>query len=95
MKTKLLLLQIRMRGTRQLSHAAVMHNGVVHEDEAAAVPAVGAVHGHDLSEGSGALDVLLGGDMTARWERVFVKTGLEFSLRGDGAYDYRYANTFM
>ena len=50
------------------------------------------VHGHDLALGSGSVDGLVGGELFWSWQRAFVSGSLHYAIRGDGAFDYRYAN---
>ena len=51
-----------------------------------------AVHGHDLALGSGSVDGLVGGDLFLSWRRAFVSGFLQYAVRGEGSFDYRYAN---
>ena len=50
------------------------------------------VHGHDLALGSGSVDGLVGGEIFWSWQRAFVTGSMHYAIRGDGAFDYRYAN---
>ena len=54
-----------------------------------------AVHGHDLALGSGSVDGLVGGDMLLSWRRVFFSGLLQYAIRGEGSFDYRYANDLV
>ena len=54
-----------------------------------------AVHGHDLALGSGSVDGLVGGDMMLSWRRVFFSGLLQYAIRGEGSFDYRYANDLL
>jgi hypothetical protein len=58
-----------------------------------ALPA-SAVHGHDLTLGSGSVDALVGGSFYVRYKRVFLAGDVQYAVRTDGAYDYRFANDF-
>ena len=50
------------------------------------------IHGHDLALGSGSVDGLLGLDLFWSRERVFFLASILYAIRGQGAFDYRYAN---
>jgi hypothetical protein len=50
------------------------------------------IHGHDLALGSGSVDGLVGLDLFWARERVFFLAGFSYAIRGEGAFDYRYAN---
>jgi hypothetical protein len=50
------------------------------------------IHGHDLALGSGSYDGIIGGSGLARWKRLFVSASLQYAIRGEGDFDYRYAN---
>lgn len=50
------------------------------------------IHGHDLALGSGSVDGLVGLELFWARERVFFLAGLSYAIRGEGAFDYRYAN---
>jgi hypothetical protein len=50
------------------------------------------VHGHDLTLGTGSVDLLLGTSVFASLERFFVRASVQYLVRGDGDYGYRYAN---
>jgi len=51
-----------------------------------------AVHGHDLALGSGSVDGIVGGDMLLTYRRVFFSGLLQYAIRREGSFDYRYAN---
>lgn len=65
------------------------HGGVEHgeEDEGPI-----GVHGHDLALGSGSFDGIIGGAFYASWDRFFWTTGVQYAIRTEGDFDYRYAN---
>jgi hypothetical protein len=50
------------------------------------------VHGHDLALGSGSVDGIVGGSVFASWKRVFWTTSVQYAMRTEGKFDYRYAN---
>jgi len=50
------------------------------------------VHGHDLALGSGSVDGLVGGSVFASWDRFFWTTTVQYAIRTEGDFDYRYAN---
>jgi hypothetical protein len=59
--------------------------GDAHHDES-------GVHGHDLTLGSGSVDGLVGGELYWSYRRVFLTGGLSYSIRGEGAFQYQFAN---
>jgi hypothetical protein len=50
------------------------------------------VHGHDLALGSGSVDGVVGGSLFWSWRRAFVTATGQYAIRGEGDFDYRYAN---
>ncbi len=50
------------------------------------------IGGHDLTLGSGSYDGLVGTGFYARWKRVFLTGAMQYAVRTEGAYDYRFAN---
>jgi hypothetical protein len=68
------------------------HRGIVtaaHETEGS------GVHGHDLALGSGSVDGIVGGSVHAGWHRLFASATLEYAIRTEGDFDYRYANDLV
>jgi hypothetical protein len=63
----------------------------LHEEEIEGAPESG-IHGHDLALGSGSWDVLTGTDFYWRWHRAFLTGSIQYAIRSEGDYDYRYAN---
>ena len=61
------------------------------EEEIPGAPESG-IHGHDLTLGTGGFDGILGGQSALRYKNWFFQTDLQFSLRGDGPYQYDFAN---
>jgi hypothetical protein len=53
-----------------------------------------AVHGHDIALGSGSVDGIVGGDMLLTYRRVYFSGLLQYAIRREGSFDYRYANDF-
>ncbi|HEY0548330.1 MAG TPA: hypothetical protein VGF13_01940 [Verrucomicrobiae bacterium] len=53
------------------------------------------VHGHDIALGSGSYDGLVGTAIYARYQRVFFRASMNYSIRSCGDFDYRYANDLM
>jgi hypothetical protein len=51
-----------------------------------------AIHGHDIALGSGSVDGIVGGDMLLTYRRVFFSGLLQYAIRREGSFDYRYAN---
>jgi hypothetical protein len=60
------------------------HEGAGHDES--------GIHGHDLALGSGSVDGLLGLDLFWSRERAFFLASFFYGIRGEGAFDYRYAN---
>lgn len=50
------------------------------------------IHGHDLTLGTGSYDGLFGEQTSVRYKNVFFETNMQFTLRGDGAHQYHFAN---
>lgn len=61
------------------------------EVEVPGAPASG-IHGHDLTLGSGSFDGLVGVNVYARYQRMFVGAGMQYSIRSEGNYGYQFAN---
>ncbi|HXC52722.1 MAG TPA: hypothetical protein VN634_17695 [Candidatus Limnocylindrales bacterium] len=51
-----------------------------------------AVHGHDLTLGSGSVDGLFGASVHASWQRLFGDLAAQYVVRGNGDFSYEYAN---
>jgi hypothetical protein len=51
-----------------------------------------AVHGHDLTLGSGSYDGIVGTDVYARWRRLFLAAGMQYAIRSRGDFDYEFAD---
>ncbi len=56
------------------------------------LPEEGGLHGHDLALGSGSYDGIVGGQIFWSWNRVFATAAVQYSIRGTGSFDYRFAN---
>jgi hypothetical protein len=52
----------------------------------------GAVHGHDLSLGSGSLDGIVGTSIFARQNRFFFGGNVQYAIRTKGNFDYQFAD---
>ena len=50
------------------------------------------IHGHDLALGSGSYDGLVGTGIYARYRRGFFNASVQYSIRSEGDFNYRYAN---
>ena len=66
-------------------------------DELTAAPIVapnveGAVHGHDLTLGSGSVDAIFGTGLFVSWNRFYFAGGAQYAWRGWGDFGYRFAN---
>src|SRR5882757_1899934 len=62
-----------------------------HEVEVSGAPASG-IHGHDLTLGTGSYDGIFGEQTSLRYKNAFFETNVQFTLRGDGAHQYHFAN---
>jgi hypothetical protein len=62
-----------------------------HEVEIPGAPASG-IHGHDLTLGTGSYDGIFGGQASLRYKNFFAEANGQFTLRGDGAHSYHFAN---
>ena len=51
-----------------------------------------AIHGHDLALGSGSVDGILGGALYTRWRRAFANAAVQYAIRMEGDFDYRFGN---
>ena len=54
-----------------------------------------AIHGHDLTLGTGSWDGIFGEQNSVRYKSFFAETNVQFSLRGDGAHQYGFANDLV
>ncbi|MEY2531591.1 MAG: hypothetical protein QOI96_1676, partial [Verrucomicrobiota bacterium] len=54
-------------------------------------PASG-IHGHDLTLGTGSYDGIFGLQSSLRFKNIFAEADVQFTLRGDGAHQYAFAN---
>jgi hypothetical protein len=50
------------------------------------------IHGHDLTLGTGSYDAIVGGQFSLRYKSFFFQSDTQFTLRGDGAHQYHFAN---
>jgi hypothetical protein len=64
------------------------------EIEIPGVPESG-IHGHDLTLGTGSYDGIFGEQTSIRYKNVFFETNVQFTLRGDGAHQYHFANELL
>ena len=62
-----------------------------HEIEIPGTPPSG-IHGHDLTLGTGSYDGIFGEQNSLRYKNVFFESSIQFTLRGDGAHQYHFAN---
>lgn len=51
-----------------------------------------AIHGHDLTLGSGSLDGLVGATLYTRWKRAFVHASVQYAIRTEGDFNFRFAD---
>jgi hypothetical protein len=50
------------------------------------------IHGHDLTLGTGSYDGIFGAQSSLRYKEMFFEANVQFTLRGDGAHEYDFAN---
>jgi hypothetical protein len=50
------------------------------------------IHGHDLTLGSGSYDGIVGGQFALRYKSFFFQADTQYTVRGDGAHQYNFAN---
>jgi hypothetical protein len=50
------------------------------------------IHGHDLTLGSGSYDGIVGGQFSLRYKSFFFQADTQYTVRGDGAHQYNFAN---
>jgi hypothetical protein len=50
------------------------------------------IHGHDLTLGTGSYDAIIGGQTSLRYKSLFFSADVQFTVRGDGAHQYNFAN---
>src|SRR5207249_7353915 len=62
-----------------------------HEVEIPGAPE-NAIHGHDLTLGTGSYDGIFGVQSSLRYKNFFAEANGQFTLRGDGSHDYHFAN---
>jgi hypothetical protein len=62
-----------------------------HEVEIPGAPPSG-IHWHDLTLGTGSYDGIFGAQSSVRYKNFFAEANGQFTLRGDGAHDYHFAN---
>ena len=62
------------------------HGGHSHDENPS------GIHGHDLALGSGSVDYLVGATAMAEYGLNFALADLQFSIRTEGDFDYRYQN---
>jgi hypothetical protein len=73
----------------EMEHHSIAHkhNGVVHGPQAA-----NAIHGHDITLGSGSWDFPLGVGLYTQWKSFIWQTDAQYTIRTEGAFDYTFAN---
>src|SRR2546421_15210 len=65
-----------------------------HEIEIPGAP-VSGIHGHDLTLGTGSYDGIFGEQFSLRYRNIFLESNVQFTLRGDGAHQYHFANDLI
>jgi len=65
-----------------------------HEIEIPGAPERG-IHGHDLTLGTGSYDGIFGGQTALRYKNMFFESNLQFTLRTEGSFQYRFANDLL
>jgi len=56
---------------------------------------VSGIHGHDLTLGTGSYDGIFGEQTSLRYKNFFFESNVQFTLRGDGAHQYHFANDLV
>jgi hypothetical protein len=56
---------------------------------------VNGIHGHDLTLGTGSYDGIFGEQTSLRYKNFFFESNVQFTLRGDGAHQYHFANDLV
>jgi hypothetical protein len=51
-----------------------------------------AIHGHDITLGSGSFDGIVGGTIYGRLKYGFVNASVQYAIRTEGDFDYRFGN---
>ena len=51
-----------------------------------------AIHGHELTLGSGSYDGIVGTSVNGRWNRTFAAARVQYAIRTEGDFFYQYAN---
>lgn len=69
---------------------SLKHNGTVHAPQAD-----NAVHGHDITLGSGSWDFPLGAGLFSQWGKYIWATDAQYTIRTEGAFDYKFANDWI
>ena len=72
------------------AHAETRTTRQAHGGEDQGTPS--GVHGHDLALGSGSVDGVVGGNVFVSWRKLFGSASLQYAVRSEGSFDYRYAN---
>jgi hypothetical protein len=80
--------------------AAHEHHEEAEHDEAEATPPEEAlpesgIHGHDLTLGSGSWDGVVGTSFFLRQQRFFFTGAVQYAIRSEGDYGYRFANDLI
>jgi len=53
-----------------------------------------AIHGRDVTLGSGSFDGIFGTDLSARYKSVYFTANVQYARRGTGAIEYRFGDDF-
>ena len=65
-----------------------------HEVEVPGAPE-SAIHGHDLTLGTGSYDGIFGEQTSLRYKNMFLETNVQFAARTEGTHDYRFADDLV
>src|SRR5690606_24318449 len=71
-------------------HGPLHHAGHTHEGGVRS-----AVHGHDIALGSGSFDGIFGTNIWGRYRRATLAASVQYLLRSEGSFDYRYGNDLL
>lgn len=66
------------------------HGGVVQGPSAE-----NAIHGHDITLGSGSWDFPLGAGLFTQWDKFIFATDVQYTIRTEGSFSYKYANDLI
>lgn len=54
-----------------------------------------AIHGHDLTFGTGSVNGIIGAEFFGSWDRFLASADIQYTLYTEGAHDYQFANELI